>query len=183
MSTTEAAPFRSAHSALRWANGVAGQGEYQRPVTARIEECEPDVRHTPRFPDLSPIEKHAQAAWIINAATQNSALTPLEQLLVTAYFTMPNTPLQLETKEVAIERVAAVMTGYYSYGPSFIQDAVRRFAGTAHRNNAEWATDLGKSKRAVRDCRQGVIRRLHKIMDSAMDKLDVALEERGYVAA
>ena len=108
--------------------------------------------------------------------------SPLEQLLVTAYFTMPNTPLQLEAKEVAIERVAAVMTGYYSYGPAFIQDTVRRFAGTPHRDNAEWAADLGKSKRAVRDCRQGVIRRLHKILDSAMDKLDAALEERGYVA-
>ena len=95
----------------------------------------------------------------------------------------PNTALQEKTKEIAIRRVAATISGYYSYGPSFIQDAVRRFAGTALRDNAEWATDLGKSKRAVRDCRQGVIRRLHKILDSAMDKLDVALEERGYVAA
>ena len=123
------------------------------------------------------------AAWIIKAAERCERLTPLERVLITAYFTVPNSPELEKRKADAIRNVAAMMNGYYSYGQEFIRDTVRRYAGETHQDNAEWAATLGKSKRAVRDSRQGVMRRLRKTMDSALEKLDGAMAERGYVAA
>jgi len=181
--SVEPAPFYSAHSALRWAYGIAGLGVYERPVTSHKEEHQRDPRRTPRFPGLSPMEKHAQAAWIIRAAERCASLTPTERDLVSARFLVPNSPEAESAKQAAIRQVGLQVAGYYSYGREFVEDTVRRFAGEAHQTNAEWAAALGKSKRAVRDSRQTIMNRLRNTMTSALEKLEGAMEERGYVAA
>lgn len=178
-----AAPFHSAHSALRWAHGIAGLGVYERPITSRKEEHVRDARREPRFPGLSPMEKHAQAAWIMRAAERCESLTPTERDLVAACFLVPNSPALEAAKRAAIGKVALQVAGYYSYGRAFVEDTVRRFVGEPHQSNAEWATVLGKSKRAVRDTRQPIMARLRKTMTSALEKLDGTMTERGYVAA
>jgi len=178
-------PFRSAHSALTWAHGIAGLGVYDRPVTSRKEKREPGVRVEPKFAGLTPMENHAQAAWITKVAEQCDALTPLEREMLAAYFLVPNSTRIEMAKRRSLQAVALVVNGQCTgrYGEELVANMVRRFCREQHESDAVCAARMGKSKDAVREYRRRVTKRLHDLLDSALDKLDVAFEERGYVAA
>lgn len=184
MQAAETLPFYSAVGAMRWGFGVHGAGCYAPPLMSRMDEQERDPLRPVRFPGLSPLERHGEAAFILRLVEQSAGLNPLELHLVAALYLVPHDADLERKKAIAIGHVAEGLAAGRTRPKAFVEDMVGRFCGErSRRKDREWVQELGVSMRTIETHRPRIFIELEEIHERALVKIEARMRETGRVAS